>query len=194
MLTTLTRNWWMAAVRGVLAVLVGVIAFGWPGITYDALVLLFGAYALVNGGITLAFGLMAANENSRWWSVATAGFIGVATGLLTFMYPSTVGQILVYAVGAWAIVTGALEIVAAVRLRTIISGEWLMALGGALSVLFGVLIIAQPNAGAITLIYLFGLYAILVGVSEIGLGLRLRSLGEDVRQASVQTASSTSRP
>jgi uncharacterized membrane protein HdeD (DUF308 family) len=90
-------------------------------------------------------------------------------------------------------VTGAFQIVAAIRLRTIISGEWLMAIGGALSVLFGVLVIAQPNAGATTLVYLFGFYAILAGISQIGLGLRLRSLGEDLRDASTQSVSSTSR-
>jgi len=100
---------------------------------------------------------------------------------------------LVYVAGFWAIVTGLLEIVAAIRLRDVISGEWLMGLSGVLSIVFGVLVVAQPNAGALTLVFLFGFYAILAGISQIGLGFRLRGLSEDVRKASVQTVSSASR-
>ena len=193
MLTTLTRNWWLTTLRGVLAVLFVVAAFAWPGLTFDTLVLLFGVYAFIDGALVLSFGLRAANLNTRWWSLATAGFIGMATGLLTLFYPTTVGQILVYVIAAWAIVTGALEIVAAVRLRSVISNEFLMGLNGALSVLLGVLVIAQPNSGAIALVYVFGFYAILAGITQISLGVRLRNLGEDVRNASTQTVSSTSR-
>ena len=95
-------------------------------------------------------------------------------------------------VGFWAIVTGLLEIVAAIRLRNVISGEWLMALSGALSILFGVLVVAQPDSGAVALVYLFGVYAILAGISQIGLWVRLRNLEEDVRSVAPQTVSSTS--
>jgi uncharacterized membrane protein HdeD (DUF308 family) len=193
MLSSLTRNWWLTALRGVVAILFGAAAFAWPDRTFDVLVLLFGAYALIDGTVVLAYGLLAASYNTRLWSLVAAGFIGVATGVLTFMYTSTVGQVLVYVIVAWAIVTGALQIAAAIRLRTLISDEWLIGLSGALSILFGALIVARPNDGAVALVYLFGVYAILLGVSLVGLGFRLRNLGAEIRSASTQTVPSTSR-
>ena len=193
MLSSLTSNWWLAALRGALAVLIGVIAFAWPGMTFEALVLLFGIYAFLDGVMVLSFGLMAAGDGEQWWPLVLGGILGIGLGVLTFAKPAAMGEALVYVIGFWAIVTGLLEIVAAIHLRDVVSGEWLMGLSGALSVLFGVLVVAQPNAGALALIYIFGFYAILSGVSQIGLGFRLRGLGEDVRKASVQTVSSASR-
>jgi len=193
MLSSLTSNWWLAALRGALAVLIGVIAFAWPGMTFEALVLLFGIYAFLDGVMVLSFGLMAAGDGEQWWPLVLGGILGIGLGVLTFAKPAAMGEALVYVIGFWAIVTGLLEIVAAIHLRDVVSGEWLMGLSGALSVLFGVLVVAQPNAGALALVYIFGFYAILSGVSQIGLGFRLRGLGEDVRKASVQTVSSASR-
>jgi uncharacterized membrane protein HdeD (DUF308 family) len=193
MLSSLTSNWRLVALRGVLAVLIGVIAFAWPGITFEALVLLFGIYAFLDGALVLGFGLMAATDGEQWWPLVLAGILGVGLGVLTFARPAAMGEALVYVVGFWAIVTGLLEIVAAIRLRDVISGGWLMGLSGALSVLFGVLVVAQPTAGALALVYIFGFYTILAGVSQIGLGFRLHGLSEDVRKASVQTVSSASR-
>jgi uncharacterized membrane protein HdeD (DUF308 family) len=193
MLSSLTSNWWLVALRGALAVVFGVIAFVWPGITFEALVLLFGAYVFLDGVLVFTFGLMAAGDGEQWWPLVLSGILGIGLGVLTFARPEAMGLALVYVVGFWAIVTGLLEVVAAIRLRDVISGEWMMALSGALSVLFGVLVVAQPNSGAIALVYLFGFYAILAGLSQLGLGFRLRSLGQDVRNASVQTASSASR-
>ena len=192
MLSSLTRNWWMAALRGALAVIFGVVAFAWPGITFEALVLLFGAYMFVDGVMVLSFGIMAAGDGQQWWPLVLGGILGIGLGVLTFAQPAAMGLTLVYVVGFWAIVTGLLEVVAAIRLRDVISGEWLMGLSGVLSIIFGVLVAAQPNSGAIGLVYLFGFYAILAGISQVGLGFRLRGLGEDVRKASTQTASSTS--
>jgi uncharacterized membrane protein HdeD (DUF308 family) len=183
----------MAVLRGALAVVFGIVAFAWPGITFEALVLLFGAYAFIDGVLVLSFGLVAAGDGGQWWPLVLGGILGIALGVLTFAKPETIGTVLVYIVGFWAIVTGLLEVVAAIRLRDVISGEWLMALSGALSVIFGVLVVAQPNSGAIALVYLFGLYAILAGVSEIALGVRLRNLGQDVRNATPQTVTSASR-
>jgi uncharacterized membrane protein HdeD (DUF308 family) len=192
MLSSLTRNWWTVALRGTLAVIFGVVALVWPGITFEALVLLFGAYVFVDGVLVLSFGLLAASDGEQWWPLALSGILGIGLGVLTFAKPETMGLALVYVAGFWAIVTGLLELVAAIRLRDLISGEWLMGLSGALSIVFGVLVVAEPNSGAIALVYLFGFYAILAGISEIGLGFRLRSLDQDVRSASIQTVSSTS--
>jgi uncharacterized membrane protein HdeD (DUF308 family) len=191
MLSSLTRNWWMIALRGALAVVFGVIAFVSPGITFEALVLLFGAYAFLDGILVFGFGLMAASDGEQWWPLVLSGILGIGLGVVTFAKPGTVGLALVYVVGFWAIVTGLLEIVAAIRLRDVVSGEWLMALSGALSILFGVLVVAEPDSGAVALVYLFGFYAILAGISQIGLGVRLRNLGQDVRNAMPQTVSST---
>ena len=191
MLSEISRNWWLVALRGALAVIVGVIAFAWPGVTFEALVLLFGAYAFVDGVLLVSFGLMAAGDNQQWWPLVLSGIIGIALGLFTFVQPSTVALALVYVVAFWAIFTGLLEIVAAIRLRDVISTEWLLGLSGGLSIIFGILVAAQPNAGALTLVYLFGFYAVLAGIFQISLGYRMRGLGQSV-QSRTQTAASTS--
>src|SRR5215831_3316684 len=128
MLSSLTSNWWLAVVRGALAVLFGVAVFAWPGITFEALVLLFGVYVFVDGVTVLAFGLMAAGDGAQWWPLVLSGILGMGLGVLTFARPEAMGQALVYVAGFWAIVTGLLEIVAAIRLRQIISDEWLLGL------------------------------------------------------------------
>jgi uncharacterized membrane protein HdeD (DUF308 family) len=192
MLSSLTRNWWLVALRGTLAVIFGAAAFVWPGLTFEVLVLLFGAYAFVDGVIVLSFGLAAAGDGQRWWPLVLGGGVGIATGVLTFVQPAAMALALVYVIGAWAIVTGILEIAAAIRLRDVISNEWLMGLSGALSIVFGGIVLAQPNTGALALVFLFGFYAILAGISQISLGFRLRGLGETL-QPRTQSATSPSR-
>ncbi len=118
MLSSITRNWWLVALRGTLAVIFGAAAFVWPGLTFEVLVLLFGAYAFIDGVIVLSFGLMAAGEGQRWWPLVLGGVVGIATGVLTFVQPAAMALALVYVIGAWAVVTGILEIVAAVCVRS----------------------------------------------------------------------------
>ncbi len=192
MLAAISRNWWLVALRGALAVVFGIAAFVWPGITFGVLVLLFGAYAFIDGVVVLGFGLMAAGDHEQWWPMALAGIVGIAVGVLTFMQPAAMALALVFVIGAWAIVTGLLEIVAAIRLRDVIAGEWLMGFSGVLSIVFGVLVLAQPGSGALALVFLFGFYAILAGISQIGLGWRLHGLAETV-QTGTQSAASVSR-
>jgi len=192
MLSAISRTWWLAALRGALAIVFGVAAFVSPGLTFDVLVLLFGAYAFVDGVIVLSFGLMAAGEHKRWWPLLVGGLFGIAAGVLTFVQPVATALALVYVIGAWAIVTGALEIVAAICLRKVITNEWLMGFSGAISIVFGAVVLAQPATGALAVVFLFGYYAILAGVSQITLGFRLRGLGKVLRQRS-QSAASASR-
>ncbi len=192
MLSTVSRTWWLVALRGALAIVFGVAAFVWPGPTFDVLVLLFGAYAFFDGVVVLTFGLMAAGTHGRWWPLVLGGIVGLAIGVLTFVQPAATALALVYVIGAWAIVTGVLEIIGAIRLRKVISNEWLMGFSGAVSIVFGALVLAQPGTGALTLVFLFGYYAILAGISQIALGLRLRRLGE-VLQPYSQSAASPSR-
>ncbi len=192
MLSAISRTWWLAALRGALAIAFGVAAFVSPGLTFDVLVLLFGAYAFFDGVVVLTFGLMAAGTYRRWWPLVLGGIVGLAIGILTFVQPAATALALVYVIGAWAIVTGILEVIGAIRLRKVITNEWLMGFGGAISIVFGALVLAQPGTGALTLVFLFGYYAILAGISQIALGFRLRRLGE-VLQPRSQSAASPSR-
>jgi uncharacterized membrane protein HdeD (DUF308 family) len=164
----------------VAAVLFGLMALIWPGITLFALVILFGAYALVDGVITVgtaAFGRGEAGRRRGWLIVE--GIAGITLGILTFVWPGITTLVLLWLIAAWALVTGVLEIAAAVRLRREIRGEWLLALSGALSILFGILLVVWPAAGALTVVLLIGIYAIVFGGVLIGLGVRLRRLRHD---------------
>lgn len=182
MLSLITGNWWAPVTGGVLSIVLGAVAFIWPSKTLEALVLLFGVYAYLDGVIWLAFGLLAAGTSERWWPFAVNGVVGIALGVLTFAEPQAMTVALVSVLGAWAILTGVLEIVAAIRFRQVITNEWLLGLGGALSIVFGIVVLAQPSAGALTLVLLFGLYALLVGIAQVWLGIRLRSLNRDLRR------------
>jgi uncharacterized membrane protein HdeD (DUF308 family) len=178
MLDALTRNWGAVALRGVLAVIFGVLALIWPGLTLIVLVSLFGAFALIDG-VTAVFTAVrggAAAVRSRGW-LAFEGIIGILAGLVAFFWPSITALALVWVIAAWAVVTGVLEIAAAIRLRKEIDGEWMLILTGVASVIFGVLLAALPGPGALTLVWLIGAYAIVFGVLELALAFRMRRLG-----------------
>jgi uncharacterized membrane protein HdeD (DUF308 family) len=178
MLETLTRYWWVEVVRGLAAVLFGVMALIWPGITLFALVVLFGAYALVDGVFTLiaAFGrresAVARRDSSRGWLIAQ-GIAGILLGILTFVWPGITTLALLFVIAGWAIVTGVLEIIAAVRLRREMRREWLLALSGLLSVVFGILLAVWPASGALALVIFIGISAIVFGITLLAFGIRL---------------------
>ena len=176
MLDILARNWWAMALRGLFAVLFGVAAFVWPGLTLAVLVILWGAYALVDGIFTLIAAFRAAQMRMTWWPLVVEGILGVAAGVVAFAWPGITALALLYLIAAWAILTGIVEIVAAVRLRDVISGEWMLALTGVLSIVLGVILVAAPGAGALALVWTIGAYAILVGIVLIALGFRLRGM------------------
>jgi uncharacterized membrane protein HdeD (DUF308 family) len=169
---TLARYWWAVALRGLLAVLFGLAAFLWPGITLVSLVLLFGAYALVDGILAI----IAAFRAREWWPLLLEGVVGIAAGVVTFLWPGITAIALLYLIAAWAIITGILEIVAAIRLGKVIENEWWLALGGVISVILGVVMVVAPGAGALGLVWAIGAYALLFGATLIALGLRLRGL------------------
>jgi uncharacterized membrane protein HdeD (DUF308 family) len=178
MLEYLSRQWWSVALRGVLAVVFGVVALIWPDITLRALVLLYGFYALVDGLLALAALLVGGNlvRERRGWLIVE-GVAGIAAGVIAFLWPEITALVLLYLIAAWAIATGVLEIAVAIWLRRELRGEWLLALGGIVSVVFGVFLIVRPGEGAVAVVWLIGLFAILFGGALIGLGLRLRRLG-----------------
>src|SRR5688500_1132501 len=176
--TVLTRNWWAIALRGVAAIIFGLLTFVMPGITLAALVLLFGAYAIVDGVFNLvavARGQAGERDEPRWLLVLE-GIVSIAAGLVAFLWPGLTALALVYLIGAWAIVKGVLEVIAAVRLRRQIENEWWLGVSGALSIVFGALVMIAPGAGALALAFWIGAYAIVFGALLVGLALRLRSV------------------
>ncbi|MBV8678596.1 MAG: HdeD family acid-resistance protein [Planctomycetaceae bacterium] len=191
MVIVLARNWWALVLRGLFAVLFGIIALAWPGITLGALVLLYGAYALADGVFAIASVMAGRTWGRPWWSLLVEGLVGIAVGIMTFAWPGITALVLLYLIAAWAFVTGIFEIVAAIRLREEIRGEWLLALSGILSVLFGVALVIWPGAGALALIWVIGAYAIAFGVLMIALGFRLRSWS---RRESIRATSPSSDP
>src|SRR5919202_355383 len=176
MLDVLARNWWALALRGVVAILFGLAALVWPGLTLTALVLLFGADALVDGVFAVVAAIARAGRERHWWALLLEGLLGIAAGVVTLAWPGITGLVLLLFIAAWAIITGVVEIVAAIRLRREIEGEFLLGLGGALSVLFGLLLIVRPGAGALAVAWLIGIYAILFGALLLALAFRLRGL------------------
>ena len=162
-------------IRGIVGVVFGVIAFLWPGITIAALVVIFGAYAIIDGITNLMLGFSRTGAHGRWAHVLQ-GVVGIAAGVLTFMWPAISALVLILLIGAWAIVTGLFEIAAAIRLRRVITGEWMLVLSGIVSILFGVLVFAFPLAGAVGISWVLGVYAMIAGIILISLGVRLRKL------------------
>ena len=132
--------WWSPVVRGVVAVLLGIVALAWPGITLGAIVLLFGAYALIHGIVSLAGIWRPAGTHERWGALLFEGIVGIAAAIVTIAWPAITLLSLIYVIAAWAIITGIFEVVAAIRLRKHISHEWLLALGGVASIVFGILV------------------------------------------------------
>lgn len=175
MLIVLARNWWALALRGVFAILFGIAAFVWPGITIAALVLLYGAYAFADGVFAVAAAVVGRNEGLPWWALLLEGLMGIGVGIITFVAPIATEIALLYLVAAWAIVTGAFEIVAAVRLRRELVGEWILILSGVLSILFGGLLLARPVVGVVAIAWMIGAYAVAFGALLLSLAFRLRS-------------------
>jgi uncharacterized membrane protein HdeD (DUF308 family) len=176
MVDTFRLNWWLLALRGLVAVLFGVLAFVWPGATLITLVWLFGAFALVNGLLSLILAAKAPKGYPRIGSLILGGLLGILAGLLTFVMPGITALGLLMLIAAWAIVTGIMEVVAAIRLRKIIANEWLLILAGIASIAFGVILFLRPAAGALALIWWIGAWALVFGILLIVLAFRMRNL------------------
>jgi uncharacterized membrane protein HdeD (DUF308 family) len=172
----LSRNWWLFLLRGLAGILFGIITFIAPAISLAALVLLFGAYAFADGVLSIVAAVRRRGE-ARWGMLLLEGVAGIAVGVMTLFLPGITALTLLYLIAAWAIVTGVLELVAAVRLRKEIKGEWILALGGIASIAFGVLVALLPGAGALAIVIWIGAYALVFGVLLVVLSFRLRSWG-----------------
>jgi uncharacterized membrane protein HdeD (DUF308 family) len=164
-------NWLL--IRGIVAVLFGIVALIWPGITLLALVLLFAIYAFLDGVINLILAFTSPTTDRRWLQVAQ-GLVGIALGVVAFLWPGVTLLALIFVIAAWAILGGILEITAAIQLRHALQREWLLALAGVLSIAFGILLVAFPGPGAVSVAWLLGIYAIAAGIVRIVLWNRLR--------------------
>ena len=174
----LERNWWLPLVRGIAAILFGIAAFVWPGLTLAMLVLLFGAYTLVDGIFGVVDSIRYRDRISNWGLWLLEGILGIAVGVLTLFLPGVTAFVLLMLVAVWAIAGGVLRIVAAIQLRKQIEGEWLLGLSGVLSILFGVLLVMVPAAGTLSLVWLIGAWAIVFGIILTVLAFRLRRAGK----------------
>jgi uncharacterized membrane protein HdeD (DUF308 family) len=179
-LAQLARNWWVFVLRGVAAVLFGVLAFTRPGITLEVLVLLFAFWAIFDGVLALIGSVGAAEAREPWWPFVLIGLLGVAAGVVTLRWPGITALALLLVIAYWSIFRGIIEIVAAVRLRNMIQGEPWLILGGIASIVFGVLLVIYPGSGLLAVIWLVGIYALIFGISLVMLGLRLKNLAGEL--------------
>jgi len=176
MLGLLRYNWWLVALRGVSALVLAVLIMGWPSRTLLALILLFGAYTLIDGVLTLVSGIRGGNPARRRWSLLLEGMMGIIAGLLTLVIPGVSAQFIVVLLAVWAITTGVSAIRSAVHLRHEIIGEWLLALAGGISVLFGLVLLVVGGIPAIVVVLLSS-YAGVFGVVLLALAVRLKWAG-----------------
>lgn len=179
-LAPLSRIWWSVLLRGIAAIVFGVLAFVWPGISLLSLVVVYGVYAIVDGVFALGGGMAGGSAAPRWWLVMV-GLISLAAGVVALLWPGVTAVVLVLVIGSWAIAHGVIEIIGAIALRKEIENEWWLILSGLLSVVFGIFVILAPGAGALTLLWLIAIYAIGFGLLQVVLALRLRRLAGHLR-------------
>lgn len=184
MLAIFTKNWWVFLLRGLFAVVFGILALIWPEITLITLMFLFGVFVLLEGLLNLLIGIASSETNRRWWMTLVEGVLGIVIAILTFVYPNLTAVVLLYFIAAWGLITGVLEFLAAIRLRRLIENEWLMIINGLVSIIFALLLFIFPDESAISLVWLIGLFEILAGFLLIILSFRLRKYrDEDWKQA-----------
>lgn len=194
----MSRKWWAVVLRGLAAVLFGLVALLWPGKTMVALAIVFGVYAIVDA-VVLFYSTRNAERGSRTPQIVQAVFTALL-GLVALLWPAFAAVALVFVIGAWAIVTGVAEIVTATRLRARISSEWLLIFAGALSVVFGLMVWFWPLAGALAVMFVVGAYAVIFGIALVAAGLRLRgaadhrALDEEIAEADTLGTPEEERP
>jgi uncharacterized membrane protein HdeD (DUF308 family) len=175
MLRLIAGNWWLIVLRGVCAILFGLLAWAWPGVTLKALILLWGAYAFADGILAFVAAMSGSTGAPRWVLILEA-IVSLAAAAAAIFFPGVTAVVLLYVIALWAIVTGVLEIAAAIQLRKEIENELWLGLAGLASVLFGFLLIARPGLGAVAVVWMIGLYAIMFGAILVALGFRVKAL------------------
>jgi uncharacterized membrane protein HdeD (DUF308 family) len=168
---TVAKHWWILLVRGLAALLFALFAFTMPGLTLGTLVLVYGAYCLIDGVVALTGGF-----GGGFWQSLILGVVSILAGVATFAYPGLTALVLLYLIAAWAIVRGVIEIVVAFEFRKVISGEWMLIAAGVISILFGFLLFMNPGAGALSVVWIIGIYACVFGAMLVALSFRVKSL------------------
>jgi uncharacterized membrane protein HdeD (DUF308 family) len=180
LLHSMAQHWWLTLLRGIAAVIFGILAIVWPGITALSLVLLWGIYAFADGIFSLGAGIMGrggATTGQRWW-LAITGVLGILAGLVAFFAPVLTGGILLIFIAIWAIAIGIMALVGAIQLRKEIEGEWLLILSGIIAIVFGVLMFMQPVAGALAVVWMIATFAIIFGIDLIWLSFKLKGYND----------------
>jgi len=175
MLELLSRYWWAFVLRGIFAIIFGLLAWIWPAITLPVIVIFFGAYAFVDGILLVINALGGWHREQHHWLLLLEGLVGVGIGIITFINPAVTAIALLFYIAVWSIATGVLEISSAIQLRKEVRGEGWMVLSGIASIVFGLLLMIFPGAGALGVIWLIAAYAIVFGVMLIGLGFKVKS-------------------
>jgi uncharacterized membrane protein HdeD (DUF308 family) len=173
----LAENWWLLLLRGLAAIAFGIVAFLWPGITLVALTYLWGAYAIVDGIVAVwaAFNLSGGDGSSRWW-LGLTGVVGILAGIIAFAYTGITALVLLMFIAVWAIIIGALELYAAIRLYNVLDNDWWLIFGGLISIVFGAVIIGWPGTGALAVIWTIAWYAVFFGCTLVGLAFEVKKL------------------
>ena len=170
-------KWWMLLLNGLGAIVFGLLAFAWPGVTLLVLVTLFGIYCIVDGVTALMAARARRSGDRKWGWMLFVGIVSILAGIAAFAWPGLTAMALLFMIAVWAIVHGVLEIIAAIELRKVIDNEWMLALAGVVSALFGIVLIARPGAGALGLVWLIGSFALIHGVLLVMLAFKLRRIG-----------------
>lgn len=175
--SALHRSWWLLLLRGIAAVAFGVLTFVWPQISLLTLIMVYGVYALIDGVLALIAAIRGGGMVPRWW-LALGGAVSILAAVVAFAWPGLTALVLVYLIGFWSILRGVLEIIGAIRLRNEIANEWTLGVAGALSVIFGLILVFMPGAGALGLLWLIAAWAVLFGLLLIWVAFKVRKLAK----------------
>lgn len=178
----LAATWWVLLLRGIIAILFGVAAYAWPGMTLATLVMFFAAFVLVDGVFDVFAAFSGRKENENWWVLLLEGLLGIAFGVITWTRPGVTVVVLLLFIAFWALATGILRIIMAIRLRKEIEGEWWLILSGLASVLFGVVVMARPGAGALAMLWVIAAWAIITGIFLVILAFKARGFGKKLEE------------
>jgi len=183
MLGLISKNWWVFLIRGVLAILFGLVMLARPGAGTSFLVWLFGVFAFVEGVFAVIAAFAGRKGNPNWWAVLVQGLAGILIGIVMFTNPLMTAILFVRLLGLWAIIVGLFRIVGAVRLRAEVAGEWMHVVGGIITVLLGIVVMAWPAGGVLAFAWLIGIFAILMGAFLIGVAVNMRGAGKAIEAA-----------
>ena len=175
MVKNLAKMWWLLALRGVFAILFGIVILAWPALTIEVLVIIYGVFALVGGILSMIIGLFTIGKYSNWWVMFLEGVLGFIVGGIVLKWPAISLLLLVVIIGLWAIISGIIQIITAIFVRQEIKNEWLMGLSGLISLLFGLVILSWPISSIIVVSWLIGFYALLLGIFLIVFGFQIKT-------------------